>query len=187
MFTCRPVGLSGVIEVVPRRFLDERGLFVKTYHRDLFLKEGLGIDWVEEYYSYSHAGVLRGLHFQRPPCDHAKLVYCAVGEVFDVVVDLRRGSPTFGAHCSVTLSAATANMLYIPSGFAHGFYAVTDALMMYKVSTVYSPECDDGIRWDSIGCSWLSSAPILSERDRGFSTLERFDSPFIYRDGHDTP
>lgn len=173
--------IPGCLEIRPPVFADERGKFVKTFQRELFAAHGLAVDFAEEYYSYSHHGVLRGLHFQLPPYQHAKLVYCLSGEVIDVVVDLRVGSPVFGRHVTLTLSGEKANILYIPPGLAHGFYVSGDhALMQYKVTTAYAPEHDTGILWSSAGITWPDPNPLVSRRDAGFVTLERFESPFVF-------
>ena len=138
-------------------------------------------DFAEEYYSLSHHGVLRGLHFQTPPMDHAKLVYCADGEVLDAVVDLRRGSPTYGEYQTFIMSSEAGNILYIPSGFAHGFYVTgPSALMIYKVTAVYVAENDSGIRWNSTGIPWPDENPVLSGRDRTLPPLADFSSPFDF-------
>ncbi len=171
--------LPGCFELIPRILQDQRGTFVKTFHDQTFREHRLNTNWQEEYYSVSQRGVLRGLHFQLPPHDHEKLVYCTAGSVLDAVVDLRRGSPTFGSHLLIQLDAERGTMLYIPKGLAHGFYVTSDsATMIYKVSSAYSPEHDSGILWDSAGIAWPDNNPILSQRDRGFVSMERFVSPF---------
>ncbi len=138
--------IPGCFEITPQIFKDERGMFVKTFHKDVFKEHGLETGFVEEYYSFSCKGVLRGLHFQLPPKDHVKLVYCVSGEVLDAVVDLRVGSPTYGQFELFEVSAEKANMIYIPKGLAHGFYVESEnAIMMYKVTTVYSPDHDTGL------------------------------------------
>ncbi|MDU0459972.1 MAG: dTDP-4-dehydrorhamnose 3,5-epimerase [Geobacteraceae bacterium] len=168
-------------EILPPVFADERGKFVKTFQRELFAEHGMAVDYAEEYYSSSHHGVLRGLHFQLPPHQHAKLVYCLSGEVIDAVLDLRVGSPAFGRHVTLSLSGEKANMLYIPPGLAHGFYVNGDhALMQYKVTSAYAPEYDTGILWSSAGIAWPETKPLVSVRDAGFITLERFESPFVF-------
>ncbi len=178
----RPTHIPGCLELLPKIFQDERGSFVKTFHAGLFREQGLTTDFAEEYYSWSKRGVLRGLHFQIPPQDHIKLVYCLSGAVLDVVLDVRKGSPTYGNYAQVELSAEKANMLYIPSGLAHGFYVTADhAIMQYKVTTVYSPEHDAGIRWDSAGIPWPDANPVVSKRDTDFPTLTAFKTPFIFR------
>ena len=174
--------IPGCYQLLPQVMKDKRGNFVKTFHKKVFAKYGLVTEFAEEYYSVSHKGVLRGMHFQIPPHDHFKLVYCLAGKVLDVIIDLRIGSPTFCKHVVFELSAEQGNMLYIAPGMAHGFYALTDdAIMQYKVTTVYAPEHDGGIRWDSAGVIWPpDSAPIISVRDRGFPLLADFQSPFRF-------
>ena len=174
-----PTALEGCDQVSPFFAKDERGTFVKTFHAELFSALGLPIDWREEYYSSSRKGVIRGMHFQTPPHHHEKLVYCIQGQVLDVVVDLRMGSPTHGRHIAVKLDAARGQGLMIPKGMAHGFLALTENVMMaYKVTTVYTPENDAGIRWDSFGFDWGVDKPILSIRDCAHPKLSEFDSPF---------
>lgn len=181
MFELVATAIPGCLEVRPRLLADERGHFVKVFHRDIFAAAGLASHFAEEYYSVSRRGVVRGLHFQRPPMDHAKLVYCVAGRIQDAVVDLRAGSPTLGRHALVELSAEAGNMLYIPSGLAHGFCVLSEsATLVYKVTSVYSPEHDAGILWDSVGIPWAEREPILSARDRGHPALADFASPFVY-------
>ena len=130
---------------------------------------------------YFKTEVLRGLHFQRPPHDHEKIVYCTDGGVLDVVVDLRAGSPVYGKHVMIELTADKANMIYIPRGLAHGFYVTTkSATMHYKVSTQYAQSHDTGILWNSAGIDWPDDNPVLSSRDQSFSTFSDFESPFLF-------
>ncbi len=181
MFERVATPIHGCWELRYRRFEDDRGCFVKTFHRDAFAAAGLETDFAEEYYSVSRRGVLRGLHFQTPPMDHAKLVYATAGAVLDVVLDLRVGSPTYGHHHMLELSAAASNALYVPKGLGHGFYVREgEAVLVYKVTSIHSSEHDQGIRWDSAGIPWPDRAPILSERDRGLPGLLEFNSPFRY-------
>jgi dTDP-4-dehydrorhamnose 3,5-epimerase len=181
MLTLRETPLIGCLEIQPTILKDQRGYFIKTFHADFFKAQGLNIQWREEYYSVSAKGVLRGLHFQTPPHDHEKLVYCTAGEVLDAVVDLRTGSPSYGDYTTFHLKAETANMIYVPKGFAHGFLTLSEsATMMYKVATVYAPEHDAGILWNSAGIEWPVETPILSERDKGFPSLADFVSPFAF-------
>ena len=171
--------IPGCYELLPQKMADIRGSFVKTFQRSVFIQNGLETDWREEYHSLSHKGVLRGMHFQLPPYDHVKIVYCPMGEVFDVVLDLRMDSPAFGQHVHFRLSDEKANIIYIPKGCAHGFYTVSDqAVMMYKVSTEYVSEVDTGILWNSFGASWSDNSPIMSERDKSFIHFSQFNSPF---------
>ena len=173
--------IPGCFEIHPDVIKDERGTFVKTFHRDIFDKHGLTTDFAEEYYSYSKKGVLRGLHFQLPPHDHIKMVYCVRGRILDAIVDLRKGSPTFGGYALFELSDENAQVLYLGRGIAHGFYALSnEAIVMYKVTTIYAPEHDAGILWNSAGVPWPDNMPILSKRDKSFPPLSQFESPFIY-------
>jgi len=181
MFETQDTGLAGCLLLQPRVLDDARGRFVKTFHADAFRALGLETGFVEQYYSHSHRGVVRGMHFQLPPADHAKVVYCVQGEVFDVVLDLRVGSPTYGKTASFHLSAEQGNYVYIPSGMAHGFCATSEsATLVYKVTSVYTPACDTGVRWDSIGVEWPAQAPLVSDRDAGLVSFADFVSPFVY-------
>lgn len=171
--------IEGCFEIRPTVVGDKRGFFAKIFHRPLWEELGLCAEFQEEYLTYSVHGTIRGLHFQVPPMQHHKVVLCAKGSVFDVVVDLRKGSPTYGKHAVVSLSGDMANAVYIPAGLAHGFCVTSDeALLYYKQSSVYSPEHDAGIRWDSANISWPISELILSDRDKGFLSLAEFESPF---------
>jgi dTDP-4-dehydrorhamnose 3,5-epimerase len=173
--------IPGCYELLPSIFKDERGSFVKTFHEEVFQRHQLTTHFAEEYYSVSRYNVLRGLHFQLPPQDYTKIVYCLQGEVIDVVVDLRKGSPTHGKFELFNLSAENAKIIYMPPGLAHGFYVTSEiAIMCYKVSRVYSPNEDTGIFWSSLGIPWPSINPILSNRDSNFMPFSEFNSPFIY-------
>lgn len=173
--------IRGCFEISPQIKQDMRGHFVKTFHFDWFKNNGLVTNFAEEYYSVSHKGVLRGMHFQTPPHDHFKLVSCLSGRVLDAIVDLRIGSPTYGEFATSLLTSEHANMLYIAPGIAHGFYALTEgAVVQYKVTSVYQPNYDGGIKWDSIGISWPDSSTIISDRDNNFPSLADFQSPFSY-------
>jgi dTDP-4-dehydrorhamnose 3,5-epimerase len=175
--------IPGCYEIYPKLLHDDRGVFVKTYHKDVFEEFGIGTVVKEQYYSKSKKGVLRGLHFQTPPHDHEKIVYCTEGEVLDVVVDLRKESPTFGTYQQFILSSEKGNIIYIPTGLAHGFYVLSDnATMIYNVSSVYSPESDRGIHWRSVGIDWPDMNPLISQRDDNFSPLSKFESPFYYKE-----
>ncbi len=174
--------IPGCFELMPEIFRDERGSFVKVFNESVYKEYGLETHFTEEYYSFSHESVLRGLHFQLKPVDHVKLVYCPVGSVFDVAVDLRIGSPTYGEFEVFQLNDEKANVIYIPKGLAHGFYVLSEsAIMMYKVTTQYSPEHDSGILWNSLGIPWPNKKPIISKRDSGFKPFKDFKSPFIYQ------
>lgn len=175
--------VAGCFEIIPRRFEDSRGVFIKTLQNELFTAHGVETNFVEEYYSRSYHNVLRGLHFQIPPHDHFKMVYCVYGVILDVIVDLRVGSPTFGQFKALELSGANAKALFLAKGIAHGFYTMSDeAIVMYKVTTRYAHECDVGILWNSLDIPWPSMEPILSDRDKGFPMFQDFISPFVRQD-----
>lgn len=177
--------LKGAFLVQSPLFRDQRGKFVKTFHREIFRSFGVAPVFEEEFYSVSAKNVVRGMHFQIPPRDHAKYVCCLVGAVRDVILDLRFDSPTYGKHFVAELSAENRLALYIPSGFAHGFLSLTDgALMLYKTTSCHAPAFDSGVRWDSFGCEWGVNEPIVSVRDAAFPGLQTFASPF--RGGDDS-
>ena len=176
--------LPGLLEFTPRLFSDERGTFYETFSARLMQQAGLPTDltWVQDNQSSSTRGVLRGLHFQRPPHAQAKLVRVAQGRALDVVVDLRRASPTFGQHQAVELSAVLGNVLFVPVGFAHGFLALEDqTLFLYKCSDYYAPPAEGGLRWDDpdLGISWGTEvAPLVSGKDQVLPRLRELESPF---------
>jgi len=179
----RQTKIPGCFEIIPKILKDERGRFVKTFHEGAFKANRLETHFAEEYYSFSHKRVLRGLHFQLPPMDHVKLVYCVSGKVLDAVVDLRVGSPTYGNFETFEVSAERANIVYIPKGLAHGFYVQSEnAIMMYKVTTVYSPEHDTGILWNSVDIPWPDEKPIISQRDSQLIRFADFKSPFVFKE-----
>ena len=184
MFELQAQALPGCFEIQPRVFDDARGRFVKCFHKDAFAELGLHTDFAEEYYSHSRRGVVRGMHFQVPPAEHVKLVYCVQGEVFDVVLDLRVGSPTYGKTATFRLSAVQGNLLYIPKGLAHGFCVTSEvATLIYKVSTVHAPQQDSGVLWSSLDVDWpmTGAAPaVVSVRDAAFLPWSDFKSPFVH-------
>lgn len=158
---------------------DSRGLFVKVYQKEPFEERGLNFPLVEEYYSLSRQNVIRGMHFQTPPFAYQKLVYCSLGAIMDVMLDLRQGSSTYGRVFSVELSAENARAIYLPEGIAHGFLVTSkEAVVNYQVSSPYSAHHDHGVRWDSFGFDWNCEKPILSERDLKFPSFHDFKSPF---------
>lgn len=175
----KETSIPGCYIIEPKIHEDQRGRFVKTFHYDAFKDHGLDTSFREEFYTISHNCVLRGLHFQRPPHDHTKLVYCSLGRIFDVVVDLRSESNFYGRYYFCELNADDACMLYVPRGLAHGFYVQSEiAVVVYNVSTVHSPDYDDGIHWASVDAPWPDKNPILSDRDKTFTRLENFKTPF---------
>jgi dTDP-4-dehydrorhamnose 3,5-epimerase len=169
-----------------QRFVDDRGWFSEVYNRDNFSALGLNTVFVQDNHSMSRvAGVLRGLHFQRPPHAQAKLVRCVRGRVWDVAVDIRSGSPTYGKWVSRELSPENGLQLFIPTGFAHGFLALEPQTeVAYKTSDVYAPDCDGGLIWNDpdIAIRWPlgEDSPLLSDKDRELKTLAEFASPFAY-------
>ena len=174
------------VRIVPTRHEDERGWFTESYSRRRLAERGIDCEFVQDNHSYTaNKGTLRGLHFQVPPSPQAKLVRCLAGPVWDVVVDLRNGSPTFGKWVAAELTARAGEQLFVPTGFAHGFVTLTDnAEIAYKASDYYAPECEGGIAWDDpdIAIDWpLDRAdPLLSDKDRFLSRLADFRSPFAY-------
>jgi dTDP-4-dehydrorhamnose 3,5-epimerase len=179
-----PTSIHGCFQLQPAVMRDDRGSFVKVFHEGLFRDLGLATDFAEEYYSWSRRGVLRGMHFQTPPSQHSKLVYCPQGEVLDAALDMRHGSPTYGQHLTLTLSGENGNMLYLPPGVAHGFYTLSEqALMVYKVTSVYSAANDTGVLWSSTGIDWGVTDPVISLRDSQMTPLADFDSPFVFDGG----
>lgn len=171
--------LGGVKLVTLKAFSDHRGMFVKSFHETLLRDAGISFELKEEFYSTSHKNVLRGMHFQAPPHDHAKIVMCLSGEVTDVVLDLRKSSAHFGKSAGVRLTSAKTQFLYIPKGFAHGFLSLADhSMLIYKTDAVYAPEFDRGILWNSCGFSWQAEEPVLSNRDNSFPSFLNFQSPF---------
>lgn len=171
----KPTSLDGVLEIESNKIGDHRGAFVKTFHADTFRQNNLESDFKESYYSVSKKGVLRGMHFQIPPHDHAKLVYVTEGVILDVVVDIRKPSPTFGRNFSINLSSKNAKSIYMDKGFAHGFLALSDsATVVYLTSSVHSPESDTGIKWDSFGFSWPEGPKKVSERDSKLITISEY-------------
>lgn len=160
--------LPGVMIIEPQRHGDERGYFLETWNRAAYQAAGLDLDFVQDNLSSSCRGVLRGMHYQLPN-GQGKLVSCVLGEVFDVAVDVRRGSPTFGQWVGVTLTPENARRLYVPPDFAHGFQVVSEqALFTYKVTDVYNRAAEGSFRWDdpAVGIAWPIADPILSDKDQ---------------------
>jgi len=170
--------ISGLMVITPQVFGDDRGFFFESYNAEKFAALGISTTFVQDNHSSSVKGVLRGLHFQLPPKPMAKLVRCSRGRVWDIVVDLRKDSATFKQSFGVELSAENKKMLYVPEGFAHGFYALEDCELLYKASNTFDKELDAGILWNdpAFGIVWpLEGEPILSARDQSaprFSELE---------------
>lgn len=168
-FEFKQLNIKDVVLITPKVFKDERGFFTESYKKSDFVKNGIDLEFNQDNHSKSTRGVLRGLHYQLNPKAQAKLVRCVSGKIFDVAVDLRKGSLTFGKWVGETLSEENKNMLYIPEGFAHGFVVLSDeAEILYKASNEYSPENDRGVLWNDpdINIDWsLGFEPILSDKD----------------------
>jgi dTDP-4-dehydrorhamnose 3,5-epimerase len=180
-----PTSLPGVLIITPRVFTDPRGFFYESYSQEALRAHGIETVFVQDNHSKSAKSTLRGLHCQLPPAAQVKLVRVVRGAVWDVAVDIRRGSPTFGCWAGVELSAENYRQIYIPIGFAHGFCVLTDeAEVLYKTSHVYSPTLERGIIWNdpAIGVSWPIAEPLLSARDQRAGTLADYlaDTPFVY-------
>lgn len=158
---------------------DARGAFVKIFNEAVYGREDIEFTLKEQYYSVSNKNVIRGMHFQEPPFHCAKLVTVMRGSILDVVLDIRKESPTFGQWTVIPMDAALPQALYIPEGCAHGFLALEDnTCMLYNVSEVYNRDCDTGIRWDSFGYRWPANDPVISARDRGLVPFGEFRTPF---------
>jgi dTDP-4-dehydrorhamnose 3,5-epimerase len=181
VFKFKKTNIHDCYEIYPNVFKDNRGKFVKIFNDTCFKKKKLNLTFVETYYSISKPNVIRGLHFQSPPHDHAKLIYCIKGQITDVILDLRLGSPTYGKYFSIKLEEKKANMLYIGKGLAHGFATHNKtSILVYNLTSEHVPTHDKGILWNSIGIKWPNLKPIISKRDKSFPKLKDFISPFKY-------
>jgi dTDP-4-dehydrorhamnose 3,5-epimerase len=179
MFAFEPLPLANAALITLPAFADDRGSFIKTFQDSFFKQAGITFELRESYFSVSHKDVIRGMHFQLPPHHHDKIVFCPHGAIQDVLVDLRRQSPTYGQHFAAELSAANHKAFYIPAGFAHGFKTLEDhTITYYLVSSEHSKEQDAGIMYNSFGMDWNLANPVISARDLAFPALTDFDSPF---------
>jgi dTDP-4-dehydrorhamnose 3,5-epimerase len=181
-----PLEIEDILVIAPTKHGDHRGFFSETYRSDLLRTHGLNVDFVQDNHVHStERGVLRGLHFQTPPHAQGKLVRCVRGSILDVGVDVRGGSPTFGRHVAIELSATNWKQLWLPPGFAHGYITLEpDCEVIYKVSDYYARECEAGIAWDdpNLGIDWrISTADlVLSDKDRNNPRLADIAPPFHY-------
>ncbi len=179
-----PLSIPDILLITPRRFGDQRGFFEETYNRDSFFAAGIETAFVQDNRSVSSTvGTVRGLHFQTPPRAQAKLVRSGRGRLFDVAVDIRERSPTFGQWVAEELSFENGRMMLVPAGFAHGFMTLEpDTEIIYKCSDTYAPETEGAIRWDDpdIGINWPldMAAPQLSDKDKTAPFLRDMDTPF---------
>jgi dTDP-4-dehydrorhamnose 3,5-epimerase len=175
--------MSGPVLITPRRFGDARGWFSETWNKQSLADANLAWpDFVQDNHSFSAPRhTLRGLHYQRPPHAQDKLVRCSRGVILDVAVDVRKGSPSYGQHVAVELSADTGAQLYVPKGFLHGFLTLTeDCEVQYKCTDIYAPDYDGCVLWDSVGIDWGTQSPILSDKDARAPGFAQFETPFIY-------
>jgi dTDP-4-dehydrorhamnose 3,5-epimerase len=174
----RKTDLDGLIEIFPDIFTDERGHFLETYQKELFKKNGIDEDFLQDNQSFSTKGVLRGLHLQISPNAQGKLVRVIVGKVLDIAVDLRPDSKTFGQYRKFILDANIGNMVYIPTGFAHGFVALEDTIFSYKCTNLYSKQAERGLIWNdpTINIDWEIEDPLISEKDLILPNLEQLKS-----------
>jgi len=182
-FSFKKLDISDVILVEAKAFPDERGFFMESFKESAFIENGINTNFVQDNYSHSVKGVLRGLHYQKDPKAQAKLVMAMRGEIFDVAVDIRKDSPTYGKWVGEILSEQNHRLLYVPEGFAHGFCVVSDgADVLYKVNQEYSPENDKGILWNdpNIDVKWPVDKPIVSEKDLKQPLLKNTDNNFVY-------
>jgi dTDP-4-dehydrorhamnose 3,5-epimerase len=177
--------IPDVIIIEPNVFEDERGFFMEFYRKNVFSENGIEYDFKQDNHSYSKKGVLRGIHYQLEPYSQGKLVRCIRGRVFDVAVDLRIGSPWFKRYVAVELSAENKKMIWIPPGFGHAFLALEDSEIIYKVTEIYNPSAERGIRWDDpeISIDWPIKNPILSQKDKNFPFLKDAEINFFYSSG----
>jgi dTDP-4-dehydrorhamnose 3,5-epimerase len=174
-------GISGLKLIKPRVFKDDRGYFYESFNKDSFSKIGINEEFVQDNQSLSNKGILRGMHFQSPPHAQGKLVRVIKGSVQDVVIDIRKNSPTYGQHFSVELSEENFLVMYVPQGFAHGFATLEDStIFAYKCTDTYHPETEAGLAWDDkeFGIEWMIQNPILSEKDKTNEPFSLFVSPF---------
>ena len=184
-FTFKRLSIPDVILVEPQLFSDDRGFFYESFRESDFFSNGIDKKFVQDNFSHSVNGVIRGLHFQKAPKAQTKLVTVLKGKIFDVAVDIRKNSPTYGKWVSEILSSDTHNLLYVPEGFAHGFCVVSDeADVLYKVSNEYSQEHERSIIWNDpkLNIQWPIKKPIISNKDNKLSLLENLDNDFVYGD-----
>lgn len=173
--------LKGCYIIQPRVFKDERGYFFESYNNDVFKKAGLNLNFVQDNQSLSNTGVLRGLHFQNPPSAQGKLVRVITGAVYDVAVDIRKNSPTYGQYVGIELTEENKTMFYIPEGFAHGFATLRDnTIFSYKCTNVYNKASEGCLLWDDkdLGINWTIENPILSAKDLEGTLFKNFTSAF---------
>lgn len=173
--------IEGLVVIKPTVFEDERGHFFEYYQKELFTQNGIEDDFVQDNQSLSQKGVLRGLHFQAPPYAQAKLIRVIKGAVLDVAVDIRKNSPTYGKHFSIELNERNKKQLYIPVGFAHGFFTLEDnTIFSYKCSNYYHKTSEGALLWNDkdLSINWNVAQPVLSEKDKEATPFQQFSTPF---------
>lgn len=171
--------IEGLKLIYLNKFEDNRGSFLKIFNNDFFKDNGLRTDFKESYFSVSKKDVIRGMHFQVPPCENVKLVYLNQGKITDVVLDIRKKSDTYGKYFSIELSEDNPVLIYIPLGCAHGFKSLQNySIVSYIQTSVYNKVCDNGILWNSFGMDWGVENPVLSERDSAFPHFSETDNIF---------
>ncbi len=173
--------LEGLVVIQPNVFEDDRGYFYESYNEKFFIQNGINVHFVQDNQSLSQQGVLRGLHFQKPPHDQGKLVRVIKGSVLDVAVDIRKNSATYGKPFSIELNEENKTMLWVPPGFAHGFLTLRhNTIFSYKCTNFYNKESEDSLLWNdpAIGINWNIELPLLSEKDKIGKLLSEFDSYF---------
>lgn len=182
-FRFKKLEISDVILIEPHVFEDGRGFFLETYRQEDFRGAGIALPFVQDNHARSARGVLRGLHYQKDPMPQGKLVRCVRGAIFDVAVDIRKRSPTYGKWLGMVLSEKNHRILWIPRGFAHGYLALEDGSeVLYKTDNAYAPELERGILWNDpkLGIEWPDPHPSLSDRDAALPPLNEADNPFAY-------
>ena len=184
-FVFKKLAIPEVVLIEPKVFEDERGFFMETYKMPDFVAAGIKGNFIQDNHSRSGKGVLRGLHYQDPPFAQGKLVRVLRGEIFDVAVDIKKGSPTWGKWVAVILSEENRNILYVPETFAHGFCVLSDvAEVVYKTTSIYSAESEAGIVWNDkdLNIEWPVRGPILSGKDEKWPALKNADIKFYYKE-----
>jgi dTDP-4-dehydrorhamnose 3,5-epimerase len=173
--------IEGLLVIEPQVFNDARGYFYESYNKQKFAEAGIDYEFIQDNQSLSQKGIIRGLHFQAPPFEQGKLVRVIQGAVKDVVVDIRKNSPTFGQHFSIVLTAQNKTMFFIPPGFAHGFETLEeDTIFLYKCTNVYNKESEGGLLWNDLflNINWQNIDPLISDKDKILPTFENLISPF---------
>lgn len=184
MLDISPTDIPDLLVLTPKRHGDVRGFFSESWNKMRMAEHGLDYDFIQDNHSLSRStGTLRGLHYQSPPHAQAKLVRCGRGRLYDVAVDVRQGSPTYGRWFGIEMTFENGVQLMIPAGFLHGFVTrEPDTEIIYKCTDVYAPDCDGAVKWDSCGIDWgLTGQPVLSDKDAAAPPLDSFDTPFMWK------